>query len=94
FDGVLVGDALEMKAIADEYGAAAGARIALAAGADQVVVSVGDLDLTLDCRDAVLDALRTGVLAPERVEEAAGRVRRLAARYATPPTATTVPAPV
>ncbi|MGW6791643.1 glycoside hydrolase family 3 N-terminal domain-containing protein [Streptomyces chartreusis] len=61
FDGVLVGDALEMKA---------------------------------DCRDAVLDALRTGVLAPERVEEAAGRVRRLAARYATPPTATTVPAPV
>ncbi|MFF1323065.1 glycoside hydrolase family 3 N-terminal domain-containing protein [Streptomyces chartreusis] len=92
FDGVVVGDALEMKAIADEYGEAAGARIALAAGADQVVVSVGDLDLTLDCRDAVLDALRTGVLAPERVEEAAGRVRRLAARYATPPTATTVPA--
>ncbi|AZQ38172.1 glycoside hydrolase family 3 protein [Streptomyces cyaneochromogenes] len=85
FDGVLVTDALEMRAIADQYGEAAGARIALAAGADQVVVAVGDLDVTLACRDAVLDALRTGVLAQERIEEAAGRVRRLAARYATPP---------
>ncbi|MFE0253761.1 glycoside hydrolase family 3 N-terminal domain-containing protein [Streptomyces sp. NPDC059010] len=85
FDGVLVSDALEMKAIADAYGEAAGARIALAAGADQVIVAVADPDVTLACRDAVLDALRTGVLAPERVEEAAGRVRRLAERYATPP---------
>ncbi|ELS57377.1 glycoside hydrolase family 3 N-terminal domain-containing protein [Streptomyces viridochromogenes] len=85
FCGVLVSDALEMKAIADRYGEAAGARIALAAGADQVVVAVADLDVTLACRDAVLDALRTGVLAQERVEEAAGRVRRLAERYATPP---------
>ncbi|MFC8094428.1 glycoside hydrolase family 3 N-terminal domain-containing protein [Streptomyces sp. NPDC057301] len=86
FDGVLVSDALEMKAIADQYGEAAGARIALAAGADQVVVAVGDLNVTLDCRDAVLDALRTGQLAEERIEEAAGRVRRLAERYATPAT--------
>ncbi|MGC9543412.1 glycoside hydrolase family 3 N-terminal domain-containing protein [Streptomyces sp. UG1] len=87
FDGVLVSDALEMRAIAERYGEAAGARIALAAGADQVIVAVGDLNVTLDCRDAVLDALRSGVLPVERVEEAAGRVRRLAERYATPPAA-------
>ncbi|QOV34862.1 glycoside hydrolase family 3 protein [Streptomyces ferrugineus] len=87
FDGVLVSDALEMKAIAEQYGEAAGARIALAAGADQVIVAVGDLSVTVDCRDAVLDALRSGVLPQERIEEAAGRVRRLAERYATPPTA-------
>ncbi|MET9762514.1 glycoside hydrolase family 3 N-terminal domain-containing protein [Streptomyces sp. NPDC006372] len=84
FDGVLVSDALEMKAIADRYGEAAGARIALAAGADQVVVAVPDLEVTLACRDAVLGALRDGVLAEERVWEAAGRVRRLAGRYAAP----------
>ncbi|MGK5694786.1 glycoside hydrolase family 3 N-terminal domain-containing protein [Streptomyces sp. URMC 128] len=82
FDGVLVSDALEMKAIADRYGEAAGARIALAAGADQVIVAVPDLEVTLACRDAVLGALRSGVLAEERLWEAAGRVRRLAARYA------------
>lgn len=84
FDGVLVSDALEMKAIADAYGEAAGARIALAAGADQVIVAVPDLDVTLSCRDAVLDALHSSVLPEERVWEAAGRVRRLAERYATP----------
>ncbi|MFD4601061.1 glycoside hydrolase family 3 N-terminal domain-containing protein [Streptomyces sp. NPDC058464] len=85
FDGVLVSDALEMKAITGRYGEAAAARIALAAGADQVIVAVPHLETTLACRDAVLDALRSGELAPERVEEAAARVRRLAHRYATPP---------
>src|SRR5206468_3610111 len=80
FDGVLVSDALEMKAIADRYGEAAGARIALAAGADQVIVAVPDLEVTLACRDAVLDAVDTGRLSEERVWEAAGRVRRLARR--------------
>ncbi|MFD5590007.1 glycoside hydrolase family 3 protein [Streptomyces griseorubiginosus] len=84
FEGVLVSDALEMKAIADLYGEAAGARIALAAGADQVIVAVPDLRVTLECRDAVLEALRDGVLAEERVREAAGRVQRLVERYATP----------
>ncbi|WP_327730821.1 sugar hydrolase [Streptomyces sp. NBC_00487] len=84
FDGVLVSDALEMKAIADRYGEAAGARLALAAGADQVIVAVPDLEVTLACRDAVLDALRTGDLAEERVVEAAERVQRLALRYAVP----------
>lgn len=84
FHGVLVSDALEMKAIADAYGEAAGARIALAAGADQVIVAVPDLEVTLACRDAVLDALHSQVLSEERVREAAGRVRRLAERYANP----------
>ncbi|MDG9709152.1 glycoside hydrolase family 3 N-terminal domain-containing protein [Streptomyces sp. DH10] len=84
FDGVLVSDALEMKAIADRYGEAAGARIALAAGADQVIVAVPDLEVTLACRDEVLGALRSGALSEERLREAAGRVRRLAGRYAVP----------
>ncbi|WP_371660533.1 beta-N-acetylhexosaminidase [Streptomyces sp. NBC_00280] len=82
FDGVLVSDALEMKAIADRYGEAAGARLALAAGADQVIVAVPDLATTLACRDAVIGALRDGMLAEDRVREAAGRVRKLAERYA------------
>ncbi|WP_033328470.1 glycoside hydrolase family 3 protein [Streptomyces yerevanensis] len=84
FDGVLVSDALEMKAIADSYGEAAGARLALEAGADQVIVAVPDLGVTVGCRDAVLDAVGSGALSMERVQEAAGRVRRLAERYAEP----------
>ncbi|MEV1080301.1 glycoside hydrolase family 3 N-terminal domain-containing protein [Streptomyces sp. NPDC050211] len=84
FEGVLVSDALEMKAIAERYGEAAGARLALGAGADQVIVAVADLGVTLACRDAVIDALRTGALSEGRVREAAGRVRELARKYATP----------
>ncbi|MFJ9713595.1 glycoside hydrolase family 3 N-terminal domain-containing protein [Streptomyces sp. NPDC101234] len=84
FDGVLVSDALEMKAIADRYGEATGARIAIAAGADQVIVAVPDLGVTLACRDAVLAALRSGALAERRVREAAERVRKLSSRYAEP----------
>ncbi|MHC5905224.1 glycoside hydrolase family 3 N-terminal domain-containing protein [Streptomyces sp. S6] len=84
FDGVLVSDALEMKAIADRYGEAAGARLALGAGADQVIVAVPELGTTLACRDAVLGALRDGSLSEGRVLEAAGRVARLAERYAVP----------
>ncbi|NGO11905.1 glycoside hydrolase family 3 protein [Streptomyces sp. HC44] len=84
FDGVLVSDALEMKAIADRYGEAAGARLALAAGADQVIVAVPDLAVTVGCRDAVLDAVGSGALSVERVREAADRARRLAERYAAP----------
>ncbi|MEU9343437.1 glycoside hydrolase family 3 N-terminal domain-containing protein [Streptomyces sp. NPDC048278] len=84
FDGVLVTDALEMKAIADRYGEAAGARIALAAGADQVIVAVPDLGVTLACRDEVLGALHSGALAEARVREAAERVRTLSSRYAEP----------
>ncbi|MDX3747975.1 beta-N-acetylhexosaminidase [Streptomyces sp. AK08-02] len=91
FDGVLVSDALEMKAIADRYGEAAGARLALAAGADQVIVAVPDLATTLACRDAVIGALRDGTLVETRVQEAAGRVRRLAERYAGAAGAGTVP---
>ncbi|GAA3766631.1 glycoside hydrolase family 3 N-terminal domain-containing protein [Streptomyces phyllanthi] len=85
FEGVLVSDALEMKAISERYGEAAGARLALAAGADQVIVAVPDLGVTLACRDAVLQALRAGDLPAERVLEAAGRVRRLAERYTAGP---------
>ncbi|WP_329321164.1 glycoside hydrolase family 3 protein [Streptomyces sp. NBC_01262] len=84
YDGVMVTDALEMKAIADSYGESAGARIALAAGADQVIVAVPELRTTLDCRNAVLGALADGSLPAERVMEAAERVRRLAGRYAAP----------
>ncbi|WP_416968846.1 glycoside hydrolase family 3 N-terminal domain-containing protein [Streptomyces sp. 4F14] len=84
FEGVLVSDALEMKAIADRYGEAAGARLALAAGADQVIVAVPELATTLACRDAVLGALAEGALSEERVFEAALRVQGLVSRYGVP----------
>ncbi|MGW0581960.1 glycoside hydrolase family 3 N-terminal domain-containing protein, partial [Streptomyces sp. NPDC002920] len=85
FRGVIVTDALEMKAIADGVGEAAGAVAAIAAGADQVIIARPDPRLWLRCRDALLDAMACGALDPARVVDAARRVDALAERFARPP---------
>ncbi|MFC4502757.1 MULTISPECIES: beta-N-acetylhexosaminidase [Streptomyces] len=85
FQGVIVTDALEMKAIADGVGEAAGAVAAIAAGADQVIIARPDPRLWLRCRDALLDAMVCGALDPARVVDAARRVDALAERFARPP---------
>ncbi|MGI5451916.1 beta-N-acetylhexosaminidase [Streptomyces sp. CA-249302] len=85
FQGVVVTDALEMKAIADGVGEAAGAVAAIAAGADQLIVARPDPGLWLRCRDALLDAMADGRLDPGRVIESARRVDALAERFAQPP---------
>lgn len=80
FDGLVVTDAVEMKAIADTYGVERGAVLAVAGGADAVCVggSLVDEATVLRLRDALVHAVRAGELAEERLAEAAGRVRALA----------------
>ncbi|MFF4258354.1 glycoside hydrolase family 3 N-terminal domain-containing protein [Streptomyces sp. NPDC001663] len=85
FQGVIVTDALEMKAIASGVGEAAGAVDAIAAGADLLIIARPDPELWLRCRDALLDAMASARLDPARVVEAAGRVDALAGRFAQPP---------
>ncbi|MCZ7416618.1 MULTISPECIES: glycoside hydrolase family 3 protein [unclassified Streptomyces] len=80
FDGLVVTDAVEMKAIADTHGIERGAVLALAAGADAICVGGGlaDEDTVLRLRDALVRAVRDGELAEERLAVAAARVRDLA----------------
>lgn len=85
FQGVIVTDALEMKAIADTVGEPAAAVAAIAAGADQLIIARPDPELWLRCRDALLDAMACGTLDPARVVDAARRVDALAERFARPP---------
>jgi len=80
FDGVIVTDALVMNAISQTVGMAAGAVLALTAGADLICISNPDddeHDYQL-VHAAVAAALRDGTLATHRVEEAAARVQQLA----------------
>jgi len=93
FQGVIVTDALEMRAIADTVGEPAAAVAALAAGADQLVIARPDPRLWLRCRDALLDAMADGTLDPARVVDAAHRVDTLAERFAQPPATGSGPAP-
>ena len=85
FDGLVVTDALEMQGLAGSVGVEQGAVQALAAGADALCLGfeLGDEDVRAVCA-AVVEAVRAGRLAEERLEEAAGRVESVA-RWATGP---------
>ncbi|MGW3953514.1 glycoside hydrolase family 3 protein [Streptomyces sp. NPDC004752] len=80
YDGLIVTDGMEMRAIAGAYGLAHGVVMAIAAGADAICVGGGlcDEGTVLKLRDALVAAVRHGELPEERLADAAARVRRLA----------------
>ncbi|MEV3983777.1 glycoside hydrolase family 3 protein [Nonomuraea sp. NPDC049758] len=82
FDGVVVTDAIEMQAVAAMFGPGEIAVRALAAGADTICAGRADERSLHEMRDAIVEAVRTGRLAEERLAEAAGRVLALSTWYA------------
>ncbi|MFD6889959.1 glycoside hydrolase family 3 protein [Streptomyces sp. NPDC059957] len=80
YEGLIVTDGMEMKAIAGTYGIERGSVLAVAAGADAICVGGGlaDEGTVLGLRDALVAAVREGALPEERLAEAAARVRSLA----------------
>ncbi|MFF0888705.1 glycoside hydrolase family 3 protein [Streptomyces sp. NPDC003456] len=80
YDGLIVTDGMEMRAIAGTYGIERGSVLAVAAGADAICVGGGLADdaTVLRLRDALVSAVRTGELPEERLADAAERVRALA----------------
>jgi len=78
FTGVIVSDALEMRATRDRYGIPGAAVLAVAAGTDLLCLGrEGSEDDYLAVREALVAAVRDGTLDGERLEEAADRVARL-----------------
>jgi beta-N-acetylhexosaminidase len=78
FTGLVVCDALEMRATRDAFGVPGAAVLAVAAGTDLVCLGRdGDEDQYLAVRAALVSAVRDGTLAGARLEEAADRVARL-----------------
>ncbi|MCM2576111.1 glycoside hydrolase family 3 protein [Streptomyces meridianus] len=86
FEGLLVTDGMEMRAVSAAYGIERGSVLAIAAGADAICVGggVADEGTVLRLRDAIVRAVWTGVLPEQRVAEAASRVRALAAWAGSP----------
>ncbi|MGK5739648.1 glycoside hydrolase family 3 protein [Micromonospora sp. URMC 103] len=80
FSGVVVTDAVEMRAVADRYGFAGAAVRALAAGADAICIGGerADEGAARELRDAIAAAVVAGELPEERLAEAAKRVGQLA----------------
>jgi beta-N-acetylhexosaminidase len=85
FSGMVITDALEMRAISGTVGIEDGAVLALAAGADALCLGA---DLTSEEVDrvhaAIVEAVRSGRLAEERLAEAVARVAETAAWAAEP----------
>jgi beta-N-acetylhexosaminidase len=80
FAGMVVTDALEMKAISATVGVEEGAVRAIAAGADALCLGHDLFDESVGfVRDALVDAVRTGRIAEDRLTEAAARVAEVAA---------------
>lgn len=81
FDGVVITDALEMKATRDAFGIPGAASLAVAAGADLLCLGRDtDEEMYLAVRAALVDAVAAGTLPGDRLEEAAARVAGLRAR--------------
>ena len=78
FDGAIVSDALEMKAISAHVGIEEGAVRALAAGVDALCIGHDVDDDTVErVHGALLQAVSSGRVRRERLEEAAAAVARL-----------------
>ncbi|MFD3482485.1 glycoside hydrolase family 3 protein [Streptomyces sp. NPDC058665] len=80
FDGLIVTDGIDMRAIVSAYGMERGSVLAIAAGVDAICVGGGPSDegTVLRLRDALVAAVREGELPEERLADAAARVRALA----------------
>ena len=80
FGGLIITDYMDMKAIADNYGAGEAAVKSVLAGSDLVVVGP-DKAVQREVYGALLDAVRSGRLPEERVLEAVARSQGLAERF-------------
>ena len=84
FDGVIVSDDLEMKAIAENFAPGEAAALALGAGVDlQLVCHRADVQRA--AIEGVVKAIESGRIPRGRLDSAAGRVRALAHRFAHAP---------
>jgi beta-N-acetylhexosaminidase len=78
FTGVIVSDALEMRATRDMFGVPRAAVLAVAAGTDLLCLGRDSSEEDyLAVRSALVDAVRDGTITGTRLEDAADRVARL-----------------
>lgn len=80
FKGLIITDCMEMKAIADYFGTAKAAVMAVKAGADLVCVS-HHLNLQLESFNAIKEAVLKGEIPESRIDESALRILSVKERY-------------
>lgn len=85
FEGVIVSDDLEMKAIAKTWTVPDAAVQAIAAGCDALLVCSGDVETQAATLEALIHAVEDGRLPYRRLEDAQKRLRRSKERFLAAP---------
>lgn len=85
FEGLVLSDDLEMKAIGNRYGMADATVAAVGAGCDAVLMCGDDPGKQVAALEAVIRAAEDGTLPVKRLEDALARHRRVKERFLAPP---------
>lgn len=80
YDGLVVADCLEMKAIADTYGAMNAGVLAVKAGVD-ILLAGHTLSFQRELRDGLMRAVETGVIPESRIDESVERILAVKERF-------------
>jgi beta-N-acetylhexosaminidase len=87
YEGVILSDDLEMKAVAKTWSVPDAAVQAIAAGCDGVLVCSGDVEAQAATLEALVHAVEDGRVPFARLEDAVARQRRAKERFLTAPVA-------
>jgi len=81
FDGVILSDDLEMKAVSARYEVPEAAVDAIVAGCDAVLICSGDVDLQGRTLEALVRAVESGKIPTKRYDDAFARLKRAKQRF-------------
>lgn len=81
YDGIILSDDLEMKAVSAKYPVPEAAVDAIRAGCDAVLVCSGDVDLQARTLEALVRAVEDGTIPAKRHDDAFARLRRAKERF-------------
>jgi beta-N-acetylhexosaminidase len=81
FEGVIVSDDLEMKAVSARYAVPDAAVLAIRAGCDALLICSGDVDLQARTLEALIRAVESGALPRARLDDALKRLRAAKERF-------------
>lgn len=84
YQGVIVSDDLEMKALSGTIGPGDAAVAALNAGCDVLLICSGDVDRQVTVLETLIHGVESGSLAASRVDDALNRHRRAKERFLRP----------
>jgi beta-N-acetylhexosaminidase len=81
YNGVIVSDDLEMKALANDYKVPESAVLAVEAGCDALLICSGDVDVQAAALESIVHAVETERIRLTRVEDALRRQQRAKERF-------------